>query len=91
MMTPVGPSTPLLGSIADFRFEAVIALTAAILPVVAVFQVFDGGAAVSGGVLRARGKQVTGALLNLRYSTHVGFHLVLLFINYVLQCILHYR
>ncbi|KAK0446870.1 MATE efflux family protein [Armillaria borealis] len=54
------------------RFEAVITLTAAILPVVAVFQVFDGGAAVSGGVLRARGKQVTGALLNLSVGIPLG-------------------
>ncbi|KAG7087969.1 hypothetical protein E1B28_012010 [Marasmius oreades] len=35
------------------------------LPLVALFQVFDGNAAVTAGVLRARGKQVVGALLNL--------------------------
>ncbi|KAG6826146.1 hypothetical protein H0H87_007840 [Tephrocybe sp. NHM501043] len=29
--------------------------------------VFDGNAAVTAGILRARGKQVTGALLNLRF------------------------
>ncbi|PBK72495.1 MATE efflux family protein [Armillaria solidipes] len=57
---------------------AVITLTAAILPVVAVFQVFDGGAAVSGGVLRARGKQVTGALLNLSAYYIIGIPLGIL-------------
>lgn len=43
----------------------VVTLVASILPVVAVFQVFDGTNAVSGGILRARGKQFTGALLSL--------------------------
>lgn len=43
----------------------VVTLVASILPVVAVFQVFDGTHAVSGGILRARGKQFTGALLSL--------------------------
>jgi len=43
----------------------VISLVASILPLVALFQVFDGLGAVSGGILRARGKQFTGALLNL--------------------------
>ncbi|KAI0305257.1 MATE efflux family protein [Multifurca ochricompacta] len=46
---------------------SVINLVASILPVVALFQVFDGLSAVAGGILRARGKQFTGALLNLRY------------------------
>ncbi|KAG6864900.1 hypothetical protein C0991_006470 [Blastosporella zonata] len=36
------------------------------MPLVALFQVFDGNSAVTAGILRARGKQVTGALLNLR-------------------------
>lgn len=44
----------------------VVTLVASILPLVAVFQVFDGTNAVSGGILRARGKQFTGALLSLR-------------------------
>ncbi|KAF9254752.1 MATE efflux family protein [Marasmius fiardii PR-910] len=35
------------------------------LPLVALFQVFDGVSAITGGILRARGKQVVGALLNL--------------------------
>lgn len=40
-------------------------MTATILPLAAIFQVFDGAAGVSAGILRARGKQITGALLNL--------------------------
>ncbi|KAF9254647.1 multidrug/Oligosaccharidyl-lipid/Polysaccharide flippase [Marasmius fiardii PR-910] len=35
------------------------------LPLVALFQVFDGISAITAGILRARGKQVVGALLNL--------------------------
>ncbi|VDC07465.1 unnamed protein product [Peniophora sp. CBMAI 1063] len=50
----------------------VVALVASILPVVALFQVFDGLSAVTGGVLRARGKQFTGALLNLSAYYVVG-------------------
>ncbi|KAG6899947.1 hypothetical protein C0993_005070 [Termitomyces sp. T159_Od127] len=36
----------------------VVSLVASILPLVALFQVFDGNAAVTDGILRARGKQV---------------------------------
>ena len=36
----------------------VVKLVASILPVVALFQVFDGWAAVISGILRAKGKQV---------------------------------
>ncbi|KZV96917.1 mate-domain-containing protein [Exidia glandulosa HHB12029] len=36
-----------------------------ILPIVAMFQIFDGMAGVTNGILRARGKQGTGALINL--------------------------
>ncbi|KAG5634975.1 hypothetical protein H0H81_000164 [Sphagnurus paluster] len=36
----------------------VVTLVASILPLVALFQVFDGNAAVTAGILRARGKQV---------------------------------
>ncbi|KAF7291886.1 RNA helicase [Mycena indigotica] len=43
----------------------VVALVASILPLVALFQVFDGTSGVAGGILRAKGKQMTGALLNL--------------------------
>jgi len=52
----------------------VISLVKEILPLVALFQVFDGNSAVSAGVLRARGKQFTGAMLNL---TYVSFPLAL--------------
>lgn len=41
----------------------VVSLVASILPLVALFQVFDGNAAVTAGILRARGKQVSSATL----------------------------
>ncbi|KAF8962337.1 mate-domain-containing protein [Flammula alnicola] len=44
---------------------AVVKLVASIMPIIALFQVFDGIAAVTGGIFRARGKQFLGALLNL--------------------------
>ncbi|KAH0581705.1 hypothetical protein H2248_011391 [Termitomyces sp. 'cryptogamus'] len=50
----------------------VVSLVASILPLVALFQVFDGNAAVTDGILRARGKQVTGALLNLTSYYVIG-------------------
>ncbi|KAH7882453.1 hypothetical protein F5I97DRAFT_1931629 [Phlebopus sp. FC_14] len=43
----------------------VVKLVASILPLVALFQVFDGTGAITGGIFRARGKQFTSALLNL--------------------------
>lgn len=66
----------------------VIALVADILPLVALFQVFDGNSAVTAGILRSRGMQFTGALLNLSayyflgvplgvwlaFSWHLGLH-----------------
>ncbi|KAI0318084.1 MATE efflux family protein [Amylostereum chailletii] len=51
---------------------AVITLVAAILPIVGLFQVFDGLSAVTGGILRARGKQFTGALINLSAYYVIG-------------------
>ncbi|KAJ7669264.1 MATE efflux family protein [Mycena polygramma] len=50
----------------------VVELVAAILPLVALFQVFDGTSAVTGGILRAKGKQMTGALLNLSAYYIIG-------------------
>ncbi|KZP13415.1 MATE efflux family protein [Athelia psychrophila] len=44
---------------------AVVSLVASVIPLVALFQIFDGVSAVTNGVLRARGKQFVGALLNL--------------------------
>lgn len=53
---------------------SVVSLVAAILPLVALFQVFDGISAVTGGIMRAQGKQFTGALINLRYVVlHIFF------------------
>ncbi|OJT14825.1 hypothetical protein TRAPUB_8619 [Trametes pubescens] len=51
---------------------AVVASVASILPLVALFQVFDGLSAITAGVLRAVGKQFTGALLNLSAYYVVG-------------------
>ncbi|KAJ8073477.1 ethionine resistance protein [Marasmius tenuissimus] len=45
--------------------EEVAVYVSSTLPLVALFQVFDGNAAITAGILRARGKQITGALLNL--------------------------
>lgn len=42
-----------------------IAQVAKVMPLVAVFQVFDGWAGVCGGVLRGVGRQETGAIINL--------------------------
>ncbi|CCL99774.1 uncharacterized protein FIBRA_01796 [Fibroporia radiculosa] len=50
----------------------VVELVATILPIVALFQVFDGLGGVTGGILRAAGKQFTGALLNLSAYYIVG-------------------
>ena len=44
----------------------VVSIVASVLPIVAMYQVFDGTNNVGGGVLRARGMQVIGAWLNLR-------------------------
>ncbi|EKM56871.1 uncharacterized protein PHACADRAFT_91175, partial [Phanerochaete carnosa HHB-10118-sp] len=44
---------------------SVVSLVAYILPIVALFQLFDGLGGVTAGILRAQGKQFTGALLNL--------------------------
>ena len=41
------------------RGIGVVNLVASMLPLVALFQVFDGLSGVTGGVLRARGKQVS--------------------------------
>ena len=43
----------------------VIRLVSSILPLVALFQLMDGLAAVVAGILRAQGRQATGALLNV--------------------------
>ncbi|KAF8508258.1 mate-domain-containing protein [Hysterangium stoloniferum] len=53
----------------------VVSLVASILPLVGLFQVFDGLATTTGGILRARGKQVTGALLNLTAYYIIGIPL----------------
>ncbi|KAI9570518.1 mate-domain-containing protein [Boletus coccyginus] len=49
----------------SYIFNKVVSLVASILPLVALFQVFDGTASITGGIFRARGKQSAGAILNL--------------------------
>ncbi|KAF5361082.1 hypothetical protein D9756_004872 [Leucocoprinus leucothites] len=56
----------------------VASMVAAILPLCALFQVFDGLAAVTGGILRAQGKQLTGAVLNLSAYYIIGIPLGML-------------
>ena len=51
---------------------AVVSLVASILPLVSLFQVFDGLSAITSGIVRAIGKQFTGALLNLSAYYLIG-------------------
>ncbi|GJJ08326.1 hypothetical protein Clacol_002537 [Clathrus columnatus] len=57
--------------------KEVIALVSSILPLVALFQLFDGLAGTTGGILRARGRQFTGAMLNLSAYYVIGIPLAL--------------
>ncbi|GLB43702.1 putative multidrug oligosaccharidyl-lipid polysaccharide flippase [Lyophyllum shimeji] len=51
----------------------VVTLVASVIPLIALFQVMDGNAAVTaGGILRARGEQFIGALLNISAYYVVG-------------------
>ncbi|ESK88255.1 multidrug oligosaccharidyl-lipid polysaccharide flippase [Moniliophthora roreri MCA 2997] len=50
----------------------VAVMVSSTLPLVALFQVFDGNSAVVSGILRARGKQVTGALLAISAYYIIG-------------------
>ncbi|KAF8331803.1 MATE efflux family protein [Amanita rubescens] len=50
----------------------VLQLVRTILPTVALFHVFNANAVVTGGILRARGKQFTSALLNISAFYVIG-------------------
>ncbi|KAG1807494.1 MATE efflux family protein [Suillus subaureus] len=50
----------------------VVTLVASILPILALFQVPDFACAITSGILRARGKQFTGALLNISAYYVIG-------------------
>ncbi|KAJ6548473.1 multidrug/Oligosaccharidyl-lipid/Polysaccharide flippase [Mycena capillaripes] len=50
----------------------VVEMVASTLPLVALFQLFDSTTAVTGGILRARGKQVIGAFLILSGYYMIG-------------------
>jgi len=56
----------------------VVKLVARIMPLVALFQIFDGLCAVTGGVLRSRGSQSLGALLNFICYYIIGIPLGLI-------------
>lgn len=59
-----------------FNDDAEVAtLVASILPLAALFQVPDFACAITSGILRARGKQFTGALLNLSAYYVIGIPL----------------
>ncbi|KAF8554272.1 mate-domain-containing protein [Imleria badia] len=53
----------------------VVSLVASILPLIALFQVFDAATCITGGVFRARGKQSVGAVLNLSAYYVIGIPL----------------
>ncbi|KAF5338149.1 hypothetical protein D9611_014564 [Ephemerocybe angulata] len=55
--------------------EAVVSLVADVLPIAALFQVFDGAVGVTGGIMRARGIQLVGAMLNISGYYVVGIPL----------------
>lgn len=48
-----------------------VQLTSYVMPLVALFQVFDGLGVVTGGILRAKGQQTLGAVLSL-----IGYYVV---------------
>ncbi|KAF8315345.1 multidrug Oligosaccharidyl-lipid polysaccharide flippase [Clavulina sp. PMI_390] len=58
----------------------VVVLVAKIMPIVAVFQIFDGLCAVTAGILRSRGRQSLGALLNF-----VSYYIIGLFLTFRMQ------
>ncbi|KIM54288.1 hypothetical protein SCLCIDRAFT_1222157 [Scleroderma citrinum Foug A] len=51
----------------------VVQLVAAVLPLVALVEIFDNGTALVGGILRASGKQLLGATLNISAYYAIGF------------------
>jgi len=55
--------------------EDVVGLVSDIMPIVALFQIVDGMSAVTGGALRARGKQALGALVNVTAYYVIGIPL----------------
>lgn len=60
-----------------FLCVEVVTLVASIMPLLSLFQVFDSMSGVTGGILRARGKQFVGAILNLRqvcFYPHAYWH-----------------
>ena len=66
----------------------VVALVASILPLVSLFQVFDATSAVTGGILRARGKQVN--LLLHFFSTAITTDIILQFLGALLNLSAYY-
>ncbi|KAG6817303.1 hypothetical protein H0H93_007345 [Arthromyces matolae] len=57
------------------RILDVVALVASVLPLIAFYQILDGVSAVTSGILRAKGRQDIGALLNFGSYYIVGLPL----------------
>ncbi|KAF5391991.1 hypothetical protein D9757_003303 [Collybiopsis confluens] len=57
--------------------EDVVKMVAGVLPLVASIYIFDANSGITGGILRARGKQGVGALLNMSAYYVVGVPLAL--------------
>ncbi|KAF4618728.1 hypothetical protein D9613_010164 [Agrocybe pediades] len=57
----------------------VVGLVASVMPIVALFQVFDGMAGITGGIMRARGLQFLGAIFNFSAYYMLGIPLALFF------------
>ncbi|KAF8549550.1 mate-domain-containing protein [Imleria badia] len=53
----------------------VVSLVASILPLIALSQIFDATTGINGGIFRARGKQIAGAVLNLSAYYIIGIPL----------------
>ena len=62
--------------------EAIVGLVSQVIPVVALFQFFDGTQAVFGGVLRGMGHQIVGAFFNLMafYVVNIPLGILLTFV-----------
>ncbi|KAG5353306.1 hypothetical protein C0989_008291 [Termitomyces sp. Mn162] len=56
----------------DTYFSAVVELVSGVLPLIALYQIVDGNSIVAAGILRARGQQFIGAILNITAYYVIG-------------------